>query len=86
MSGGSRERETRKGLHLVDVVFVPFCRTLITRGLWIIRDRIYLPKVWPRIELGENGVVRIIDPEVPLPLLDDRPQCLESSGLVSNRK
>lgn len=69
----------RKGLHLVDVA-------LITRGRRIIRDRIYLPRVLPRIELGEDVVVRIFDPEVPLPLLDDRPQCLESSGLVSNSK
>ncbi len=47
---------------------------------------IYLPRPWLRIELGEDVVVRIIDPEVPLPLLDDRPQCPESSGLVSNGK
>ena len=55
-------------------------------GLWIVRNLIYIPNLRPGIELREDVVVRIINPEVSLPLLDDCPQCPESGGLVINSK
>jgi len=58
----------------------------IIHGLWIVRDKMYIPNLGPGIELGEDVVVRIINPEVSLPLLDDCPQCPESSRLVINSK
>ena len=68
----------------VDVVI--FICIPIIHGFWIVWDLIYIPNLRPGIELGEDVIVRIINPEVSLSLLDDGPQCPESSGLVINSK
>ena len=68
----------------VDVVI--FICIPVIHGLWIVRDLIYIPNLRPGIELGEDVVMRIINPEVSLPLFDDCSQRPESSGLVINSK
>ena len=66
---------------IVILIFIP-----VIHGLWIVRDLIYIPNLRPGIELGEDVIVRIINPEVSLPLFDDCSQRPESSELVINSK